>query len=384
MFAGWMAPIERSTGNQGLVILAYAVVVLCAVILVFSPASYLVTGDAVVLTLTLVDVVAVVGFKMSAPGAYLPLLVMGLLPLTVAIGVSWRPAAATLALIFVVFTAELWLDSAIRTRLGQAGIWLLVAMYAFVCGARMVVAAVRPRYEDEIARIMASREELLADIMTASESQRRQISEFIHDGALQNVLAARRDIADFLKTTPAAPLERAATNLHDASKQLRDATFELHPSVLEQAGLGAAVEKLASLTSERSGISITAIVDYPQPNAIDPMVFGVARELLSNVVRHSRATAASLRLTVVDQRCCLDVIDNGIGIDRDAAARRLAEGHIGLASHRARVEAAGGSMSIVDEPVGAHICMKLPLQSNRPASLSIRPSRRDSTASSAG
>jgi two-component system NarL family sensor kinase len=56
------------------------------------------------------------------------------------------------------------------------------------------------------------------------------------------------------------------------------------------------------------------------------------------------------------------VADNGIGINRDAAARRLAEGHIGLASHRTRVEAADGTMRIIDEPVGAHIRVELPLR----------------------
>ncbi|WP_444511661.1 ATP-binding protein, partial [Pseudomonas aeruginosa] len=75
---------------------------------------------------------------------------------------------------------------------------------------------------------------------------------------------------------------------------------------------------------------------------IDPIVFGVVRELLSNVVRHSGATTASVRLGITDEKCVLDVADDGVGVTGDTMARRLGEGHIGLASHRARVDAAGG------------------------------------------
>jgi two-component system NarL family sensor kinase len=267
-----------------------------------------------------------------------------------------------MAAIYLAFAIELLGDPVIQPRIGWAETALLLAMYAFVCAARLVVAVNRTMYEGEVATVTASREELLADTMTSSETQRRQIAEAIHDGPLQDVLAARRDISDFRKTTPAVQLDRAVASLQEASRRLRAATFELHPEVLDEVGLGAAVHKLASLTAERSGIAVASEIDYSGSNAIDPMIFGVIRELLSNVVRHSRADRAWVKLEVVDGVCRLDVADNGIGIRRDAAARRLAEGHIGLASQRARVEAAGGRMRIVDEPAGAHIRIEVPLR----------------------
>jgi two-component system NarL family sensor kinase len=259
-----------SQAKQGVLVAMYALVALSAAILVFSPINYLVTGDALVMMLTLVDIGAVVGFKILSPGGYLPLLVMGLLPLLVAIGVSWRPAAAVLAVIFVVFTVELLRDSATVSRIGWAQTALLVTVYAFLCSTRLVIQVIRTRYEDEIAKITASREALLAETMTASEAQRRQISESIHDGPLQDVLAARRDVVDYLKQTPAVQLDRTVASLRDASVRLRDVTFELHPAVLEQVGLGAAVEKLASVTADRSGITITTDLECRGRNAIDP------------------------------------------------------------------------------------------------------------------
>jgi len=172
--------------------------------------------------------------------------------------------------------------------------------------------------------------------MTASEVQRREMSEAIHDGPLQDVLAARQEIAGLAKTSPSERLSRAAASLQEASQRLREATFELHPVVLERVGLGATVEQLASFTTRRSGIDVRADIDYAGRNGMDSMVFGVIRELLSNVVRHSQTDRATVPLAVSDGACQFDVTDNGVGVDPGVMTQRLAEGHIGLARARRR------------------------------------------------
>jgi two-component system NarL family sensor kinase len=175
------------------------------------------------------------------------------------------------------------------------------------------------------------------------------------------VLAARQEIAVLAKESPSPHLTRAAATLQEASQRLRETTFELHPAVLEQVGLSAAVDQLASFTSRRSGIDVQATVDYPTRNAMEPMVFGVIRELLSNVARHSQADRATVTLVVTDGLCQIDVIDDGVGIGPEVMERRLSEGHIGLASHRARVDAAGGTFTFIDEPLGTHVRVRLPV-----------------------
>ena len=110
----------------------------------------------------------------------------------------------------------------------------------------------------------------------------------------------------------------------------------------------------------RHMIDITADIDYPDRDTTDSMVFALARELVSNVVRHSRATRATVSLRAVDGVCHLDVVDNGTGISQQDAFRRLQEGHIGLASQRERVEAAGGQMRIVPAATGTHISVTVP------------------------
>ncbi|POY06879.1 histidine kinase, partial [Mycobacterium kansasii] len=185
-----------------------------------------------------------------------------------------------------------------------------------------------------------------------------------HDGPLQDVLAARQELIELQTAAPDDErVNRALAGLQSASERLRQATFELHPAVLEQVGLGAAVEQLAASTAQRSGIKVSTDIDYPVRNEIDPVMFGVARELLSNVVRHSRARNASVNLGITDGICVLDVADDGVGISGDTMARRLGEGHIGLASHRARVDAAGGTFVFLDTPAGTHVCVEVPLKS---------------------
>jgi two-component system, NarL family, sensor kinase len=340
----------------------YALVAIGVLILVFSPASRSLPPDRSLFVLAMVDLVAIVGFKLLSPGGHLALLMMLMVPRMVALDLSGRRAAMGLTFAFAAFTASILQDPVLERELGFPKIFVVVSVYGFICGTALFAVIFRQRYVDEMARITVSRDTLLAETMTASERERREISEAIHDGPLQDVLAARRDIVDFAKKSPAEPLQRAVASLDDASRRLREATFELHPAVLEQVGLGAAVEKLATATAERSGITITTDIDYPHQNPIDPMVFGVVRELLANVVRHSEAKHASVKLNVGDCTCRLDVADDGVGITADVVMRRLAAGHIGLASQRARVEAAGGTLRIVEVPTGAHICVEWPLR----------------------
>ena len=71
------------------------------------------------------------------------------------------------------------------------------------------------------------------------------------------------------------------------------------------------------------------------------VVFGVVRELVTNVVKHAKAESVLIELALTDDQLVAVVADDGVGFDEESAARRLAAGHIGLASQRLRVEAAG-------------------------------------------
>jgi two-component system, NarL family, sensor kinase len=347
---------------QGVVLGLYAAATLWALVVAFSHFGPSVIGPQQRFVFAIADVAVLFSFQLLTNGGYFSLLVLGLVPLIVVPLLSWRRAAVVLGISVVAFLLALLVDPLIEPQIGWLETAFLLFLYLYVCGTAVLVAYIEDRNLGEIAGLSFLREALLAQTMTASDVTQRRVAEAIHDGPLQDLMVARQEMLELAQIVPSVQVERALASLGLASGRLREAIFELHPVILEQLGLGAAIEQVAAASAKRSGIVITTEVDYPTPNAIDPVVFGVVRELLSNLVRHSRAIRASVKLTTEGQLCRLDVADNGIGISADVAARRLSEGHIGLASQRARIEAAGGTFTFVDEPVGTHIQIEVPMQ----------------------
>jgi two-component system, NarL family, sensor kinase len=307
------------------------------------------------------DVVAISVFELLSSGGYIPLLVMALLPLLVALEVSATRAAIILVLGAAAFAGVVVLDPVMTPALGWGQTLFLCAMFGFLCSTAYVVVSVQQQHIEEIERLSASRQALLADTMTGFESERRQISESLHDGPLQLVMAARLEISQAAKGSPDVRLQRALSSLRQVISRLRDATFFLHPEVLDHVGLAEAAQKLASITESRCGINISTAIDYPTNQPIDQMLFAVMRELVSNVERHSHATHARIELSTFGDMCRLDVIDDGVGSTPETLARSLAGGHIGIASHRTRIEAAGGTLRFMDAETGTHVRVEVPM-----------------------
>ncbi|WP_208619721.1 sensor histidine kinase [Mycobacterium scrofulaceum] len=368
---------KREWAQQTALVAGYGIVALCALALAtprlrqrFGPRSWATVGRLEPFAFTMIDVAALTGFQLlSAVGIY-PYLIMVLLPVLVGFDVSSRRAAGVLAFTLVGFTVAgvhdhllVVRDQLLMDSLNWSDTVFLVGLYTFLCATAFVIVRTEERHVRSVAGLSALREELLAQTMTASDAEQRRISESIHDGPLQDILVVRQELVELGAALPDDDdrIRRALAGLQTASERLRQATFELHPAVLEQVGLAAAVQQLATFSAQRSGIEITTDIDYPTRGDIDPVVFGVVRELLSNVVQHSRARSASVMLGITGDTCVLHVVDDGVGFNDEAVARRLGEGHIGLASHRARVEAAGGTFVILDSTVGTHICVELPI-----------------------
>ncbi|OBK97222.1 histidine kinase [Mycobacterium asiaticum] len=371
MIAAMLIGTRRSEwAQQSILIGVYAFTAVCSLVLAYGPSRRRIGMGSLdemrrlePFAFTAIDVVALTGYQLLSTDGIYPLLIMTLLPVLVGLDVSTRRAAVVLAFTLVGFALAVVQDPVMVRTIGWPEAVFRFALYAFLCGTALVVVRIEERHARSIAGLSALREELLAQTMTASEELQRRISESIHDGALQDVLVARQELIELQSDAPDDErVNRALAGLQSASERLRQATFELHPAVLEQVGLGAAVQQLAGFTAARSGIEISTDIDYPIRDDIDPIVFGVVRELLSNVVRHARAEHASVSLQINGASCVLDVADDGVGVNDDTMARRLGEGHIGLASHRARVDAAGGTFLFLPAPAGTHVRVQLPIR----------------------
>ena len=231
--------------------------------------------------------------------------------------------------------------------------WASVLMRTLVvvavsAGAVLLTSVQRGRVA-ELGRLAQQRTDLLAELGSLEDRQRRELAESLHDGALQYLLGARLDLEDAMDSGDPAAFDRVDTALSTSVGLLRSTVSELHPAVLSQAGLAQALRDLAANTQARGKLLVDVTVVPPddrERHANDLVAYSAARELLANVVKHAQAQHVSLVMRRSAGGVDLTVADDGRGIADGEPERRLAQGHIGLSSHRIRVEAAGGRLTL--------------------------------------
>src|SRR5664280_2768428 len=131
-------------------------------------------------------------------------------------------------------------------------------------------------------------------------------------------VAARLDLEDARETAEPAAFDRLDQALTQSAQLLRTTVSELHPAVLEQSGLAAAVSGLARTAADRGGLELAMdVADWPASarTRADLLLFGTARELLANVVRHADADRLRVELSLLSGRAELVVTDDGVGAD---------------------------------------------------------------------
>jgi two-component system NarL family sensor kinase len=226
---------------------------------------------------------------------------------------------------------------------------LIQSLYLLWLGVGAVLLSrMLARRGARIAQLAESRGRLVAQAMDAEDRERRKLAESLHDEAIQNLLAARQD----LDGGDDESLGRAQLGLDRTVTQLREAIFELHPYVLEQAGLEAALRAVAEQQGLRGGFEWTVTVAPEATGVHDQVLLSIGRELLTNAARHAGATRVSLVLVRVSDELVLEVADDGRGVGLGGAADGLARGHIGLASCAERAEALDGSFGVSARPGG--------------------------------
>jgi len=221
-------------------------------------------------------------------------------------------------------------------------LWLTVAITA--------LSYTLSRRRMRVEALLDVRRRLVAESMRADERQSRELSEQLHDGPLQNLLAARLDLDELRDNPSAAGFDRLDAALRETVADLRNTVATLHPQVLSQLGLTAAVRDLAQRYEQRWGTPVRADVDEVGQPESRAMIHRAARELLANVHKHSQATHVEVALRRESGTTVLTVGDDGIGFDPEILAQRVSEGHIGLASLVVAVESSGGTVDFADRP----------------------------------
>lgn len=214
--------------------------------------------------------------------------------------------------------------------------------------AATLLSLLLARRAREISELAASRGRLVAQALDAEDRARRRLAEALHDDALQNLLAARQ----LLGSRNGGELELVAEGLDRSVEQIREAVFDLHPYLLERAGLRAALQAVAARAGQRAGFASTVRVEPAAQALHDQLLFAIARELLTNCAKHAGAETVEVTIRRLQDAVELVVTDDGRGIDAARVRAAPLRGHIGLASCAERAEAIGGEFEIAPNPSG--------------------------------
>lgn len=199
------------------------------------------------------------------------------------------------------------------------------------------------RLHAEVSAQLAKVKESRSRIVTAADEERRRIERDIHDGAQQRLVAlalelrsAQRRLGEDVDPELEGLLSSAADELQVAVDELRELAHGIHPGILVQGGLAAALESLAG----RSPVPVSVEATQERfPPEIEGTAYFVASEGLANVVKHAGASRAAIRARHAHGLLVVEIEDDGVG----GAEAQNGSGLRGLAD---RVEAIGGRLRV--------------------------------------
>ncbi|WP_052440689.1 sensor histidine kinase [Streptacidiphilus anmyonensis] len=221
------------------------------------------------------------------------------------------------------------------------------------------------------AELQSSRER----IVLAREEASRRLRRDLHDGLAPALSGLRLQVDTARATLPGAASAGAAGNrlggvsegIADAIAELRRITSGLTPAVLDRDGLGPSLHALATGLAGRLLLIDVELCPEPLPGlpaAVEVALYRIASEALHNVVRHSGARHARLRLDVADGAARLEIGDDGTGMDSPVRGSVRSGGGVGLRSMTERAQELGGSLQLLgrSEQSGLVVRAEIPVR----------------------
>jgi signal transduction histidine kinase len=228
-------------------------------------------------------------------------------------------------------------------------------------------ALLGPGRTEDLAQRVESLARSRADLVAAADAERRRIERDLHDGAQQRLvsLAMNLGMARERFTEAPEPVRRAIADAHDeavlALSELREFIRGLHPAVLNDRGLDAALSGLAA----RAPLPVRLRVDVPRPASpsVEAVAYFIVSEALTNVAKHAQATQAEVTVTGDGGVLRIAVTDDGSGGAAPADGDDAGAG-TGLRGLAQRAAAVDGTLTIDSPPGGPTvIAAELPCES---------------------
>lgn len=211
--------------------------------------------------------------------------------------------------------------------------------------------------------------ELTQRVLTTQEEERRRVSRELHDGISQSLVAIKYalETAEYKiehNENTDGLITKSARYLEDTLNEVRRISRDLHPSILDDLGLGAAIEALAKTFTERTRIPVEinrVQVRNILPEDAKATLYRVTQEALMNIERHSGASKVVIELSIEKSSFNLSISDNGKGFDVvEMKKSKNPSTGIGLRNISERLRHLKGKFDIHSSMEGTTIVVKLP------------------------
>ncbi len=208
-------------------------------------------------------------------------------------------------------------------------------------------------------------------VIDVQEEENRHISRELHDGIIQILISIKYSLeatSMFIskkKQEKPASLKQAEENLGVVIQEVRRISHHMHPQILDELGLSAAIESIANDFSKRTNVQVKVIKPALRkllPDFINTTLFRVVQESLTNIQKHANARHVLIDVSIKKSWLTMTIKDDGVGFDVNATNSNIDSG-IGLRNLAERVEYHLGKFNIDSSEAGTVLTVTIPTAS---------------------
>jgi two-component system NarL family sensor kinase len=238
------------------------------------------------------------------------------------------------------------------------GTMMLLAGIAAACALAITFSGLFLNFSE--LRVADAKLKVLAQrVVQSQEEERARLSRDLHDGISQELVFVRLQVETGLeqlgedKLAPAqSAFARAAEQLNRIMREVRRISHGLRPGMLDDLGLGVALQHLADEFGKDAGIAMQVMVEGEVdklPSVANTALFRIAQEAMTNIRRHALASRVDIALKSAGKMVQLVIADDGRGFDVVSLQENAQRG-IGLRNMHERAEAVGGTLDVISSP----------------------------------